>query len=75
MLEEEWVELRPKICLLRQSWSKSIWNKIEKSSKITQDKKSLTSTFAFSLTATAKVELVQGRLGTGLCLHPDLTFS
>ena len=33
----------------------NIWNKIEKSSKAGQDKKSLISTFAYFLTATAKV--------------------
>ena len=33
----------------------SIWNKIEKSSKTGQDKKSLISTFACFLTATAKL--------------------
>ena len=33
----------------------NIWNKIEKSSKTGQDKKSLISTFACVLTATAKV--------------------
>ena len=33
----------------------NIWNKIEKSSKTGQDKKSLISTFACFLTATAKV--------------------
>ena len=33
----------------------NIWNKIEKSSKTGQDKKSLISTFAYFSTATAKV--------------------
>ena len=33
----------------------NVWNKIEKSSKTGQDKKSLISTFACFLTATAKV--------------------
>ena len=33
----------------------NIWNKIEKSSKIGQEKKSLISTFAYFLTAIAKV--------------------
>ena len=33
----------------------NIWNKLEKSSKIGQDKKGLISTFACFLTATAKV--------------------
>ena len=43
------------------------WNKIEKPSKIGQDKKSLISIFAFFLTAIAKV----WALG---CLHPNLKF-
>ena len=47
----------------------NIWNKIEKSSKTGQGKKSLISTFACFLTAT------EGRLGAGLCLHPNLRFS
>ena len=34
---------------------KSIWNKIEKSSKIGEDKKSVISTFACFLSAMAKV--------------------
>ena len=50
----------------------NIWNKIEKSSKTEQDKKSLISTFACFLTATGKVEFVQGRLGTRQRLHPKL---
>ena len=37
-----------------QSWTK-YWGKIEKSSKTGSDKKSLVSTFACFLTATAKV--------------------
>ena len=51
------------------------WNKIEKSSKTGQDKKSSISTFTCFLTATAKVEFVEGRLGTRLCLPPNLRFS
>ena len=54
-LEEDWAELRPKICFLRQSWEQNIWNKIEKSSKTGEDKKSLVSTFACFSIATAKV--------------------
>ena len=43
----------------------NIWNKIEKSSKTGQGKKSLISTFACFLTATAtaKVKFLEGRLG------------
>ena len=52
----------------------NIWNKIEKSSKAGQDKKSLISTSAYFLIATAKVEFVVGRLGTRLCLPPNLRF-
>ena len=53
----------------------NIWNKIEKSSKPGQDNKSLISTFAWFLAATAKVEFGQGRLGVRLCLHPNWGFS
>ena len=42
----------------------NIWNKLEKSSKTGQDKKSLISTFACFLTATAIVSFLEGRLGT-----------
>ena len=52
----------------------NISNKIEKSSKTGQDKKSLISTFACSLTAIAKVEFVQGRLVTRLFPHQNLRF-
>ena len=52
----------------------NIWNKIDKSSKTGQDKKSLISTFACFLTATAKVSFLEGRLGTGLCLDLSLRF-
>ena len=40
----------------------NIWNKIEKSSKTGQDKKSLISTFVCFLTATAKVYFLKGTL-------------
>ena len=55
--EEDWTNLRPKPCLLRQSYKpgQNIWNKIEKSSKTGQEKKSLISTFACFLTGIAKV--------------------
>ena len=44
----------------------SISNKIEKSSKTGQDKKSLISTFACFLTVNAQVQFAQGALGTSL---------
>ena len=44
----------------------NISNKIEKSSKTGQDKKSLISTFAYFLTANAQVPFAQGALGTSL---------
>ena len=47
---------------------------IEKSSKTGQEK-SLISSFACFLTAIAKVQFLEGRLGTGLCHHPDLRSS
>ena len=53
---------------------KNIWNKLEKSSKAGQDKKCLISTFACFLTSIAKVLFLEGRLGTRLCLHPNLKF-
>ena len=37
--------------------------------------KSLISTFACFLTAIAKVEFLEGRVGTGLCFHHNLRFS
>ena len=55
--------------------AQNIWNKIEKSNKTGQDKKSLTSTFACFLTATATVEVLERRLGTRLCFHLILGFS
>ena len=51
------------------------WSRIEKSSKTGQEKKGLISTFACFLTAIAKVLSLEGRLVTGLCLHPNLRFS
>ena len=58
-------ELWPKIYLLRQS-RRNIWNKIEKSSKTGQDKKSLISTSACILTATVKVWFLEGRPTTNV---------
>ena len=48
--------------------------KVEKSSKIGQGKKNLISTFRSFLTAIAKVPFLGGRLGTGLCLNPNVRF-
>ena len=45
----------PQIFNFLYNLGQNIWNKIEKSSKTGQDKKSLISTFACFLTATAKV--------------------
>ena len=50
------------------------WNKIEKSSKIGQDKISLRSIFARFLTASANVKFLERRLGIRLCLHSNLRF-
>ena len=47
---------------------------MEGSSGTGADKKSLMSTFECFLTATAKVYFLEGRLGAGLCLHPNLRF-
>ena len=52
----------------------NIWNKIEKSNKIRQEKKGLISTFVCFLTAIAKIEFLEGRPGAGLCLHPNLRY-
>ena len=62
------------LCLLDYSPRQNIWNKAEKSSTIGQHKKSMISTFACFLTAIAKVKYVEGRLGTELCLTPNLRF-
>ena len=45
----------PEILIINYNPQQNIWNKTEKSSKTGQDKKSLISTFACFLTATAKV--------------------
>ena len=52
----------------------NIWNKMEKSSKSGQEKKSLVSVLTCFLTAIAKIYLVAGRLGATLCVHPILRF-
>ena len=50
----ELAELKPKLCLPRESWTKYSEQNRE-ISKIAQGKKSLTSTYACFLTAIAKV--------------------
>ena len=62
--EGDRAKLRPKLSLLRQPWAKYLGKK-----------KSLVSTLVSFLTATAKVQCLEGRLGTGLCLHPNWRFS
>ena len=66
------------ICDQKFVWSdnpgQNIWNKIEKSSKIGQEKKSLISTFEGFLTAIAKVKFLEGRLDTRLCTYLNLKF-
>ena len=52
----------------------NIWNKIEKSSKTGQEKKSLISTFEGFLTAIAKVKFLEGRLGTRMYTYLNLKF-
>ena len=47
-LEEDWAELGPKFCVLRQSWTK-------KSSKTGEEKKGLVSASPYFLTAIGKV--------------------
>ena len=47
----------------------NIWNKVRKSSKTGQNNKTLISTFACSLIAIAKVELLEGRIDTRTSLH------
>ena len=51
--EGNWAELLPKLYLLRQSQTKYL-TKVEKSSKIGHERKSLISAFACFLTAIAK---------------------
>ena len=60
-------------CLIKSIYNprKNVWNKIEKSSKIGQDKKSWISPFRCFLTGTAKIRFLKGRLGT----RPNLRFS
>ena len=52
----------------------NIWHKLKKYSKIGKDHKSLISKFAFFLITFLKILFLEGILGTGLCLHPNLTF-
>ena len=46
----------------------NIWNKVQKSSKIRQDQKTLVSIFVYFLTTIAKVQFLEGRLGPRLSL-------
>ena len=66
------------ICDQKFVWSdnpgQNIWNKIEKSSKIGQEKKSLISTFEGFLTAIAKVKFLEERLDTRLRTYLNLKF-
>ena len=48
----------------------NLWNNVEKSSKIGQDKKTLKSVFAYFLITSTKFLFAEGRLGTRLCLLP-----
>ena len=52
----------------------TICNKVEKASKVGQDKKCLTSPFACFLTAIAIVYFLEGKMGNALSLYPDLRF-
>ena len=52
--KEDWAELRPKRCLLKDSWAKYL-GQIEKSNKTGKEEKSFISTFACFLVAIAKV--------------------
>ena len=50
----------------------NIWNKMQKSGKPEQEKKSLVSIFACFLIAIAKVRFLERIMGTRLCAHPNL---
>ena len=69
--EKERAELR----LCSDSPGQNIWNKIEKSSKNGQKKNSLIFPFAFFLLLLPKFNFWNQRLGTRVCLHPNLRFS
>ena len=62
-------------CQLIYNPIQNLWDKLGKSSKTGQDKKNLRSTFARFLTATARVYFLEERMGTRLCLDPNLRFS
>ena len=81
------LQFRDRICFFQPLFSKwlmekyQIYNpgkniclKVKKSSKSGQDFKNLSSNFACFLTAIVKVSFLEGRLGTTLRVHPDLTF-
>ena len=50
----------------------NIWNKMEQSSNAGQEKKSLVSLVACSLSAIRRLQVSYVRLGTRLCVHPNL---
>ena len=50
------------------------WQKVKKYSKIGQNLKNFIYNFACFLTAIVNVKFLEGRLGTRLRLHPNLTF-
>ena len=58
----------------RYNPGQGIWGRIGRSSNIGQEKKSLISIFAQFLIAIAKVQFLEGRLGTRPCLHLNLRF-
>ena len=53
---------------------KNIWKREKKSSKIGQDQRNSISGFAYFLSASAKVEFLEGKMSPWLCLHPNLRF-
>ena len=63
-----------KKCACSDNPGQNIWNKIEKTCKTCQEKNSLVLTFACFLTAITKVKFSGGRLGTRVCVHPNLRF-
>ena len=69
----ELMENVKKIELWKKISSKEIEDKW-KFGKIAHEQKTLISSFAYFLTAIAKVLFLQGRLGTMLCLYPNLRF-
>ena len=68
-------QVKTKPLFAQKILGKIFGTKIKKSSKTGKEKKSLTSTFACLLTVNFKVSFLEERLGTRLCLHPNLIFS